>query len=277
MKIFISADLEGVNGIVAPEDVEESGSGYQQARVFMTEEVNAVVSGAFAGGATEVVVCDSHNVSANIKVEQLDDRAQLVRGDTRANSMVHGLDESFDGLILLGYHAKFGTQNAILDHTFSPSMIRDLRVNGMSVGELGFNALFAAEKGVPLIMATGDQSLEKEAKAFYKEVETVVVKYAEGRFCARCLPRIKTQDMLVETAERAVRQVKEKKPVDVPGSLQMEITFQQVNLADGAMRVPGIRRVDAMTVAINGETMEALMAARQAVFNSAAGFYNPLF
>ena len=91
----------------------------------MTEEVNAVVGGAFAGGATEVIVCDSHNISANIKVEQLDDRAQLVRGDTRANSMVHGLDESFDGLILLGYHAKFGTQNAILDHTFSPSMIRD--------------------------------------------------------------------------------------------------------------------------------------------------------
>ena len=277
MKIFISADLEGINGVAAPEDVEETGSGYQQARVFMTEEVNAVVSCAFAGGATEVVVCDSHNVAANIKVEQLDDRAQLLRGDTRANSMVHGLDESFDGLILLGYHAKFGTQNAILDHTFSPSMIRDLRVNGVSVGELGFNALFAAEKGVPLIMATGDQSLEKEAKDFYQEVETVVVKYAEGRFCARCLPRIKTQDMLVETAEKAVRQAKEKKPVAVPDSLEMEITFQQVNLADGAMRVTGTRRADAMTVAVKAADMEQLMAVRQVLFNAAAGFYNPLF
>ena len=277
MKIFISADLEGVNGIAAPEDVEETGSGYQQARVFMTEEVNAAVSGAFAGGATEVVVCDSHNVAANIKVEQLDDRAQLMRGDTRANSMVHGLDESFDGLILLGYHAKFGTQNAILDHTFSPSMIRDLKVNGRSVGELGFNALFAAEKGVPLIMATGDQALEKEAKDFYEEVETVVVKYAEGRFCARCLPRIKTQDMLVETAESAVRRAKEKRPAAVPAPLVMEITFQQVNLADGAMRVPGTRRLDAMTVAAGAADMEQLMALRQVIFNSAAGFYNPLF
>lgn len=277
MKIFISADLEGVNGVAAPEDVEEVGSGYQQARVFMTEEVNAVVSGAFAGGASEVIVCDSHNVSANIKVEQLDDRAQLVRGDTRANSMVHGLDESFDGLILLGYHAKFGTQNAILDHTFSPSMIRDLRVNGKSVGELGFNALYAAEKGVPLIMATGDQTLEKEAKSFYEAVETVVVKYAEGRFCARCLPRIKTQDLLVEAAEKAVRQVKEKKPVAVPDSLEMEVTFQQVNLADGAMRVPGTRRIDAMTVAVSAADMEQLMAVRQVIFDAASGFYNPLF
>lgn len=277
MKIFISADLEGINGVVAPEDVEETGSGYQQARIFMTEEANAVICGAFAGGATEVVVCDSHNVSANIKMELLDDRAKLTRGDTRANSMVHGLDESYDGLILLGYHAKFGTQNAILDHTFSPSMIRDIRVNGMSVGELGFNSLFAASKGVPLIMATGDQSLAKEAKDFYSEVETTVVKQAEGRFCATCLPMALTREMLEETAEKAVRLAKEKKPVKVADTLEMEITFQQVNLADGAMRVAGTRRIDAMTVAVTAEDMDQLMAVRQTIFNAASGFYNPMF
>ena len=116
MKIFISADLEGVNGIALPEDVEEVGAGYAKACVFMTEEVNAAAEGAFAGGATEVIVCDSHNVSANIHPEMLDSRVQLLRGDTRRNSMVHSLDETFDGLITLGYHAKFGTQNAILDH-----------------------------------------------------------------------------------------------------------------------------------------------------------------
>lgn len=101
MKIFISADLEGVNGVVAPEDVEEAGSGYQQARVFMTEEVNAVVEGAFAGGASEILVCDSHNVSQNIRMDLLDSRVRLMRGVSRRNSMVHGLDETFDGLILL--------------------------------------------------------------------------------------------------------------------------------------------------------------------------------
>ena len=98
MKIFISADLEGVNGVVAPEDVEEAGSGYQQARVFMTEEVNAVVEGAFAGGAAEILVCDSHNVSQNIRMDLLDSRVRLMRGVSRRNSMVHGLDETFDGL-----------------------------------------------------------------------------------------------------------------------------------------------------------------------------------
>ena len=277
MRIFISADLEGINGIVAPEYVEEVGAGYQQARIFMTEEVNAVVDGAFAGGATEVVVCDSHNISQNIKVEMLDERAQITRGDTRRNSMVHGLDESFDGLILVGYHAKFGTQNAILDHTFNPATIRDLKVSGMSVGELGMNSYFAAEKGVPLLMVTGDQALEAEAKTFDPEVETVVVKYAEGRFCARCLPRTQTQKMLRDTAEKAVRAAKSRKPVAVPEKPEMEVTFQQVNLADGAMRVPGTKRIDSMTVGISAENMDELMALRQIVFGAGSDFYNSLF
>lgn len=279
MKIFISADLEGVNGVVQPEDVEEVGAGYAKACRFMTEEVNAVIEGAFAGGATEVVVCDSHNVSANIQIELLDDRAQLMRGDTRRNSMVHGLDESFDGVILLGYHAKFGTMNAILDHTFNPATIRNISINGKSVGELGFNAYYAAELGVPVIMATGDQALDAEAKDFCSDIETVIVKHAEGRFCATCLPRAKTQQMLRDTAEKAVRAAaaKEKKPVTVPKKPEMEITFQQVNLADGAMRVPGVRRVDAMTVAISTETMDDMMTIRQVIFNAANGFRNPLF
>lgn len=277
MKIFISADLEGINGIAAPEDVESVGAGYAQSCIFMTEEVNAAAEGAFAGGATEVIVCDSHNVSANIHPELLDKRVQLIRGDTRRNSMVHGLDESFAGLITLGYHAKFGTPQAILDHTFNPATIRDLQVNGMSVGELGFNSLFAAEKGVPLIMATGDQALESEAKAFYADVETVVVKYAQGRFCARCLPREQTQRMIRETAEKAVRLAGEKKPVAVPQNPRMEITFQQVNLADGAMRVPGTERTGAMSVAVGAKDMDELMALRQVVFGAGSDFYNPLF
>ncbi len=277
MRIFISADLEGINGIVAPEDVEAVGAGYARSCLLMTEEANAVIDGAFAGGATEVVVCDSHNVSANISRELLDKRAQLVRGDTRRNSMVDGIEDGFDGLITLGYHAKFGTQNAILDHTFNPATIRDLRINGMSVGELGMNALFAAEKGVPLIMATGDAALAAEANAFCADVETVVVKYAQGRFCARCLPREQTQKMLRDTAEKAVRLARQKKPVRVPQNPRMEITFQHVNEADGAMRVPGTERLDAMTVAVSAKNMDELMALRQIVFGAGAEFYNPLF
>ena len=277
MRIFVSADLEGINGIVAPEDIETCGDGYQLARKLMTEEANAIIEGAFCGGATEVLICDSHNISQNIIYDMLDDRATLLRGDTRRDSMVHSIDSSYAGLILLGYHAKFGTENAILDHSFSPSMIRNITINGISYGELGINSLFAAAKNVPLIMATGDYALSKEAKGFYKDVETVVVKYAEGRFSARCLPRALTQKSLTETAEKAVKNASKKIPVSVPSKLHMEIEFQQVNLADGAMRVKGIKRVGPFTVGIDCSDMTELMATRQVIFNSAAGFYNPLF
>lgn len=277
MKIFVSVDLEGINGVVSPDDVEEPCSGYQQARVLMTEEVNAVVEGAIAGGADEVVICDAHNVSQNIRMDLLDDRAQIIRGNARQNSMVHGLDETFDGLILLGYHAKFGTAKAILDHTYDPLSVADLRVNGMSVGELGFNSLLAAEKGVPLIMVTGDQAVAEEAEAFCPGVETVIVKYAEGRFCARCLPRSRTQKMLRDTAEKAVRTAKERKPVEVPVSPEIQVSFQKVNFADGAMRVPGVRRIDPLTVASGADNMEILMGLRQVIFNAAYEFNHPLF
>ncbi len=147
----------------------------------------------------------------------------------------------------------------------------------MSVGEFGFNSLFAAGRGVPVILATGDQALDKEVKAFNEDVETVIVKQAEGRFCATCLPREVSQKMLEEAAFKAVKNIAKITPVEVPEVINMEITFQQVNLADGAMRVPGTSRIDAMTVGISANTMDEIMAIRQVIFNAASGFYNPLF
>lgn len=277
LKIYISADLEGINGIVSPEDISRGGSGYQQARQYMAEEVNAVLEGVFSGGATEALVCDAHGDSRNLLPDRIDPRAELLTGDSRKYSMVHGLDAHYDGLICLGYHAKFGTMNAILDHSYIPAIIRDIRVNGVSHGELGVNALFAAAHGVPLIMASGDQALAAETKLFDQAVETVAVKYAEGRFSARCLPVATSRRMLSEAAEKAVRSASGRRPVNVPDAPELEITFQQVNLADGAMRVKGTVRKDAFTVLIKCADMIELMATRQAVCQAAVGFYNPAF
>jgi D-amino peptidase len=323
LKIYISADLEGVNGVVSPEDINWRGSGYQQARQYMADEVNAALSGAFSGGATDVVVCDAHGDSRNLLLDCIDEgvgrkahlypynvihaqsisqdilwegseetprmddlrkaggnfdgRVTLLTGEPRKYSMVHGLDSDFSGLICLGYHAKFGTMNAVLDHSYLPAIIRDIRINGTSHGELGVNALFAAAYGVPLIMASGDQALAAEAKLFDPATETVVVKHAEGRFSARCLPINESLKMLRETAMKAVRSASKKRPVATPDAPELEIVFQQVNLADGAMRVWGTVRKDAFTVSIKCADMIELMTTRQTVCQAAAGFYNTAF
>ena len=277
MKIFISADLEGVNGVVSPGDIIPGEPGYEASRVLMTEEVNAVVEGCFQGGASEITVCDSHEISQNLRYDLLDERVNLISGCTRDGSMVHSIDSTYDGLILLGHHAMFGTQNAVLDHTYDQYMIRELKVNGTALGEFGLNSLVAAEKGVPVIMTSGDDALEREAKAFCSDVEVAVVKKAEGRYCAKCLPKAESRKILTETARKAVSGITDQKCVDVPVSPVLEITFQQTCMADGTMRVKDIRRTGPMTVEYACSSMEEVMDMRQVISDAAGEFFDRRF
>ena len=277
MKIFISADLEGINGVVSPGDIIPGEPGYESSRVLMTEEINAVVEGLFQGGADEITVCDSHEIAQNIRYDLLDERVTLISGCTRDGSMVHSIDSSYDGLVLLGHHAMFGTQNAVLDHTYDQYMIREIKVSGMAVGEVGLNALVAAEKDVPLIMATGDDALEREVKAFSPCTEVAAVKKAEGRYCAKCLPKAACRTLLTETAKKAAETISEKKCVEVPESPVMEITFQQTCMADGTMRVKDIRRTGPMTVEFSCDSMSQVMDMRQIISDAAGEFYDRRF
>lgn len=277
MKFFISADLEGTNGVVSPGEIIPGEAGYEGARVLMTQEVNAAVRGLFDGGATEVLVCDSHEVAQNIRVDLLDERAFLLRGDCRPDSMVHSIDSSYDGLILLGHHAMFGTQGAVLDHTYDQYLIREMKVNDTAYGEVGVNALYAAEQGVPFIMTSGDDALEKEAKAFCEDVDVAVVKYAQGRYSAKCLPRKEGLDLIYTKAKKAAENAKTKTCVKVPKDITMEITFQQTVMADGAERVKGLVRKGPMTVSYKCDSMKEYMEMRQVIFRAASEFYDSRF
>ena len=277
MKIFISADLEGVNGVVSPGDIIPGEPGYEASRVLMTEEVNAVVEGLFQGGATEITVCDSHEIAQNLRYDLLDERVSLISGATRDGSMVHSIDSSYYGLVLLGHHAMFGTQNAVLDHTYDQYLIRELKVNGMPLGEFGLNSLVAAERGVPVIMTSGDDALEREAKAFCSDVEVAVVKKAEGRFCAKCLPKAESKRLLTDTARRAVSTIQERCCVEVPESPVLEITFQQTCMADGTMRVKDIKRTGPMTIEYACSSMSEVMDMRQVISDAAAEFFDRRF
>lgn len=277
MRIFVSADMEGVNGIVHPEQITAGCRDYETSRVWMTEEVNALACGLFEGGAREVFVTDAHDECRNILFDRLDERVQLMQGDTRRNSMVQGLDESFDGLVLLGYHAKFGTPKGVLDHTYNPETIEDVRINGVSCGELALNAMYGAEKGVPLILVTGDQNVEREAKDFCPGCEAAVVKYAEGRFCARFLPRARGLELIRSKARLAVENLGAGRVMEVKIPIEMEIVFRTANLAEGAMRVSGVERTGNMSVKTVCDSAEEMLVLRQVIFNAASGFQSANF
>ncbi len=95
--------MEGTAGVVIWEQVL-AGSEFERFRRIMTQEINAAVEGALAGGADTVVVNDSHGPMTNIVIEELHPEAQLISGVNKSLMQVEGNDDGFDALFFTGYH-----------------------------------------------------------------------------------------------------------------------------------------------------------------------------
>jgi len=176
LKVFISVDMEGISGVVTGSEVSSSGPHYQYFRELTTLEANAAVEGALAAGATEIVVRDGHGSKTNIIPDLLHKEAKLLRGVTaRPENMMLGLDESFDAVIFIGYHAKAGTEDGILAHTSSGNVI-DLSVNGVSFPEAAYNAVIAGNLGIPVVLVAGDNWICEQATALFGNIATVETK-----------------------------------------------------------------------------------------------------
>jgi len=248
MRIYITADMEGVNGVVLKEQVDPAAKEYAQAREWMLQEVNAAIEGAVQAGARQVVLNDSHNLMTNLPLDRLHSSTCLVTGTQKPFSMVQDLDATFNAAFFLGYHAKFGTQNAILDHIFAYSLVDELKINGVSLGEFGLNAGMAGHYGVPATLITGDLAAVQEAKALVPDIESVVVKEGKSRYSAFCYPFRETLENIRLMAKRAVELAKSKKVFAFPAPLKLEVTFQKVELADMAGLLPGSTRMSSQTL-----------------------------
>ena len=180
MKVFISVDMEGITGVVNWEDVSRDGKDYDYFRAIMTKEANAAVEGALAAGATDILVRDSHASARNILPEMLNKNAKLLRDWSGGfKGMMEGVEETFDAVIFIGYHAKAGTPNALLEHTMR-GYITDVSINGISMPEAGINALIAGYYNVPVVFLSGDLAICKQAKKLLGEIKTVAVKEGIG-------------------------------------------------------------------------------------------------
>jgi D-amino peptidase len=179
-KVLISVDMEGIAGLVHPEETSRSGPDYGYFRRLMSEEANAAVLGAYDAGASEVVVRDSHGSARNILPDLLDPRARLIRDWSGGPlDMVEGIDEGFDALVFIGYHARAGTADAVIDHTMSGN-VTDFAINGVSLPEAGINALIAGLYGVPVVFVAGDQAICDQVTELFGNVATVAVKKGIG-------------------------------------------------------------------------------------------------
>src|SRR5918992_3567970 len=176
-KVFISADMEGISGISASDQLSATGAEYGRSRKMLADDVNAAIRGARRGGATDIVVNDSHGSMRNLRLEDLDDQVRLISHSFKRSGMMEGLDESFDAVIFVGYHAKAGNATGLFAHTGS-GVVRDVRVNGRSLGEGGLNTMVAAWYGVPVALVTGDDVAVKQVAEVASSARTVAVKRA---------------------------------------------------------------------------------------------------
>jgi D-amino peptidase len=246
MRVFISVDMEGVAGVATLDQIIRGGTGYPRAQELMTAEANAAIRGAFDGGATEVVVNDSHGTMDNLIHDRLDPRARIIFGAPRASCMVQGITRDDALAVFVGYHAAAGS-DGVLSHTFS-SNFTELRVNGQPVSEAEVNGLYAAWYGVPVGVVTGDDRICEASRKVFPGVTAVEVKKAHGYASTDTLQPQVACDLVQESVAAAVAGAGELRPQPVPEELSLEIAFASPLMADMAVSVPKSERVSALTL-----------------------------
>ena len=248
LKVFISVDMEGINGIVAADQLGPQGSEYGRARKLMVEEVNRAIEGALAAGATDILVNDSHGTMRNLLLEDLKPPARLLSDSFKPNGMMQGLDDSFAAVLFIGYHARAGSPVGVRAHTGS-GVLADLKINGKRVGEGGMNIFYAASFGVPVVLITGDQVAAAQTRELAPDIEAVVVKEAVNTRAAIYQPLEASRAAIRAAAEHAVSNRAAHHAPTLAPPFTFEVTLSTAAHADVAEQIPTVTRTGSQSVA----------------------------
>ncbi|UCG91939.1 MAG: M55 family metallopeptidase [candidate division WOR-3 bacterium] len=247
LNAFISFDFEGMSAVSSWREIKKDSSSLQRLQMLATDEVNATIRGIKRAHkhVGDITVCDSHAAGENLLIERLEKGVYLTKGSPRNYYMVEGINENYDILFFIGYHAMVGTKRALMDHSYSSSSIYNIKVNGKYVGETEINAAVAGHHGVPLGLVSGDDQLIKEVKKFFGAyVETVITKYGISRHAAKCRHPADVQEELENKAFKAVKKVKKLKPFTFKRPIKAELEVVQSLIGDVVELIPGLKRVE---------------------------------
>lgn len=289
MRVYISVDLEGINGICHSSHTQPGEPGYERGVQLMHAETNAVIQGARAGGATDIVVNDSHWDMRNLRTELLEPGTSIVTGWQKPFSMVSGvsgnvaglpintMDKPFDCAFFIGYHCRAGVARGVLSHTYRAQVFYDVKLNGESVGETALNAALAAHYGVPIALVTGDDALCEEATAQLNGVNCVAVKQAVSRYAAIFRPH---QDVLSDLKAAAKRVLKDRsnwKLYNLALPATLTVTTIDTAMADAAELLPMVKRLSDRTVELSHDDYSVLFRLMLAIGALGASRKDPHF
>ncbi|TEA74262.1 M55 family metallopeptidase [Allopusillimonas ginsengisoli] len=259
MKILISVDIEGVAGVTHTEQTRSGNPEYERARAWMTAEADAAIRGAFDGGATEVLVNDSHGGFRNLLLDRMDERVQMVTGKPRYLGMMAGAEQGCDAVFLIGYHSGAGTPG-VLAHTINSFAFRRVAINGVELNEAGLYGALAGELGVPVALMTGDDVFLAETQPRFPNALTVQTKQAQGHASCISLSPAHACSLIHQAAVEAISQVPSLHPYRLPGpGFHCELATQTTGQADLFCQLPMLERVNATALSFEANSMEALV------------------
>src|SRR5215472_17376858 len=241
MKIFLSSDMEGTAGVVDWEQCVGPGPEAAAGRKLLLAEVNAAIDGAVAGGATQIVVNDSHYQMRNLPPDELVGGASYISGSNKPLYMMQGLDDSFDAVLFVSYHGSVGAP-AGLSHTYNPRAVMEARLDGVVTGEAGINALVAAHYAVPVVLVSGDRCACEETATLIPGVHCAVVKEHVSRLAAHSLHPDKACALIREAARQAVAGAAGAGPPPLASAV-LEMSVRTTDIAEAATWVRGVERI----------------------------------
>ncbi len=255
IKILISVDMEGIAGVVSEQQLGPAGFEYARFREFMTNETLAAIDGAKQAGATEIVVTDAHGNGQNILIEKLPDDVKLIRSWPRKNHMVSGIDNSFDGVMLIGYHSSTTNMEGVRAHTFSSAKLTRVSINEKPVSEGIWAAMVTGYYNVPVILISGDNIATKETKDFVGDMEIAVVKEAYGFHSAKSMTPAASCKLIKEASAKAVGRIKDFKSYKVSTPVTLDVSFKNYRPVEVLSYLYIVKRIDSHTIRFIGDDM----------------------
>jgi D-amino peptidase len=250
MRLYVSSDMEGVAGVCAWEQVDARTPhpDYAIFRRYYTHEVRCAIEGARAAGATEALVNDSHGPMRNLLFDELPADVRVIFGNRKPFSMVQQAGAGFDGAFFIGYHGAAGDADAVLCHTYTPSVIYEVHVNGVRCSEATINAGLLGHWGVPLLLVTGDRTTVEGIQGEMPWVEGVVVKESIGNFAVESMTPLRAQRAIRRVAEEAVRKRSKARPYRFDKPVTLDVQLVSAAQAHLVAMIPGFERTGPRSV-----------------------------
>jgi D-amino peptidase len=271
LKVYISADMEGVAGVVTADQLLPGGFEYERFRGFMTGEVLAAIQGARDAGATEIVVSDSHGNGENLLIDQFPNDVMIVRSWPRPLMMMQGIDSTFAAAVFIGYHAATTNPAGVRAHTISSAELAAIELNGTAMPESGINAAIAGYFGVPIVAISGDNVAVAEAQHLIGPMEGAVVKQAISFHSASTLTPQAAQARIRAAVKAGIARRNEIKPYVMKTPVRLDVTFKNYRPAELLTYLPSVQRVNSHTIRFVGRDMPEVSRFIEFLTNYEAG------